>query len=382
SGPQAVAEQARIARSEQGIKVREAKVALDMLDAQTNLQDAIRENTAQLEINSELLKNTPESKKKAQEIEKSRDQQRAISLIAQGKSKEEVLSTVGINFTNRSESMSEEEALKQQKFYDDAKRQVEIRNQTRDRAKAKVTEEEAKYTAITIKEQIDLGTARIQQEKTLIDAANSIRQAKLTVLDTERQIAGVTSENSIIEKARLEDISRQAVQANEILAIQQRIASVEEGYRNAQSEAQRLSYKQELEMLRGRTTMGEGGEIISQGGLLTLIKARQEQENINAERKKELELLNFKIEKIRQGFELEKSNTNLINARLEARLEIEKAQFTSRAELIGLDKEYIAQETYRLDLKRTELDINKQLSAAQAEFNEKEKIAQLEHFKI
>ena len=106
SGPEAVRAQARIARSEQAIKTQEAKDALKMLDAQDGLQAAIRENTAQLAINSELLKGTPESKENAAKLERGRDIERAIGLIRAGKGKEEIIGMLGGELSPQSRGLS------------------------------------------------------------------------------------------------------------------------------------------------------------------------------------------------------------------------------------------------------------------------------------
>ena len=247
SGPEAVRAQARIARSEQAIKTQEAKDALKMLDAQDGLQAAIRENTAQLAINSELLKGTPESKENAAKLERGRDIERAIGLIRAGKGKEEIIGMLGGELSPQSRGIrSDSDAGK---VYAAAELEVQRIDQRRQKALAKLKEEEAKGAAINIKEQLDLNAAQLQREKQILDITNAIRQARLSIYDVDKQIAGVTSVASINAKSQLEDTIRQSNQLAEIDDINRRIKNEEDAIAKTTGQVQK-DHQDSLNYLR------------------------------------------------------------------------------------------------------------------------------------
>ncbi|NBW16382.1 MAG: hypothetical protein EBR82_51220, partial [Caulobacteraceae bacterium] len=351
TGPQAVAEQARIARSEQAIKVREAKIAVDMLDSQDSLQSAIRENTAQLEITTEALKGTPESKANIAKLEEGRNLQRAIGLISQGKSRDEVLAAIGYDPRNRSlRTDSEGPGSKAAEVFAKAQMQVDIRNQKRDVALGKLKEEQAKQKAIDVKEEIDSNAAKLQQEKQILDIINAIRQARLSIYEIDKQIAGVTTLASINAKAELEDSIRRSNQSLEIKDIDRRIKDEERAKEKATSEESKANHQQQLDFLKDQ--------------LLPLTQGRHTTEDQLAARRKILDVLNFEIDTIRKRNEVEKAQLATQQAGQEAQLEIDKARFTSMAEIYNLDKLFVANQIYQMDLQKANFDAQKQQSAA------------------
>jgi hypothetical protein len=335
-----------------------------MLNSQDTLTSAIQELTAAVSINTEMQKpDTAERAANLERIQRGRDTAMATRMAMQGGTTDQIRAAMGSDPRSQGRLSAD-----RQQYVDEivaaAERGKVARDQRLGMAQAKVGEERAKLTAIDVKGGIEFRAAELAQQKELKDIANSINQAKLSQIDITRQIVGITTLESINEKAKLENISREATQKLEIADIDRRINEAETGYRKAQNAEQRQYYLDQLNFLQGNADLGTEG-------LKDLIKRRQAEEDIVAAMRKRAEELQVEIETIRKGAELEKSNRDLINAKLEAGLEIRRAQFTSAAELYDLDKQYIVNKTAELDIEKANLDFRKQQGDIQADLANK-----------
>ncbi|NBV99610.1 MAG: hypothetical protein EBR67_08925, partial [Proteobacteria bacterium] len=178
---------------------------------------------------------------------------------------------------------------------------------------------------------IDLEAARIVQEKQIQEIKNSTKQLSLQELDITKQILGVTSEQSILDKFSEQDSIKEKSNKLEIADIDRRIKQENTTLTKKLSAEQREIHKQELKFLETQ--------------LKPAIVARQEAEKEVEERRKRLELLTRELDVIRKQYELQKSIQDTIYAENSANLEIDRARFTSRAEIADLDKDYVAQIT-------------------------------------
>lgn len=325
TGPQAVAEQARIAKSEQSINIRNAKIAVDMIDQQDSLTNAIRENTAAVQLNTESrLPDSPGKTERIAKIEKGRD-------IA--------------NLTERLKDLKPDEREKALEGVDPAiaraaTARAQIRDQAKDQARAKLREEQAKASAIDIKAGIETKAADLAQTKQLQDLENNIKQLGLQRLDIQTQILGVTTEQTINAKFAEQATIREKNNQAEIADIKFKQEETEKGLAAAEKAKDKdriASYKNQEAFLKQ---------------LKAGVEARQKAEGNLEELRKRQELLNKELDTIRKQFELRKSNQDVIFARSEAALEIERASTTARAEVLGYDKQHTTEILYQLDLER------------------------------
>ena len=359
SGPRAVQEQTRLAQSEQSMKVRDAQLAVDMLDSQDALTTAIRELTAAVSINSEMQKpDTPERAANLERIQQGKDILMATQMAQEGKSREQIMLAMGID--PRSQGRNDYA----NKIINAAEMAKAAVDQRKGMARAKVGEEQAKLEAIGIKGGIDERAAILAQEKQIQDITNATNQAKIAQLDVLRQIAGITTTDSVLQKASLEKIQQQASQKLEIADIDRRINEAAAAFAKTGSEAAKAEY----EFLVGKGDLGDKG-------LRGLILQRQEQERNTAEVRKRAELLQVEIEDIKKGAELAKARADLENSKNEAQLEIRRAQFTSAAELYDIDKQLVVSKTAQFDIERANLDYIRQKGNLQSDLLTKEQEA-------
>ena len=214
------------------------------------------------------------------------------------------------------------------------------------------------------------------------------QQARLTELGGERKAAGIEGQLQK-ERQRLEDrnkLLRIENETNQIIAArsgllqniaglttQQAIAA------DAQSERQAMINRQNLELSTIELARNQADAKFEE---TKQIKFQQEaafqQQLLNATRDKNAEdlknlalktkqrQLDLKLQDIQKQAELEKSARDTINALEEARLEIQRAQFTSAAELYDFDKKFIINKTTQLDIERANFDAAKQRGEIEA----------------
>jgi hypothetical protein len=337
TGERAIRESARLQKSEQGIRIKEAERSLELLNGQDKLVAAIEAQTSATLINTEYLK--PEGQRNQEQLRLLQDQIKQNNLIARINKGEKV------EDIQKGESLSAAQIAMLQAA-------AQVKATRTESVKATVGLERAKGAAIDIQADIQAGAANIAQRRELQQIDASINQSIASRLGLQQQIVGVNTAELVITRATLENSDRLAKNKLEQEDLDRRIADAQKAYNATKSQEQLRELQYVRDTLKPR------------------ILARQAEEDALATQRQKIDLLNVELETIRKTFEVQKSNIDLANSRAEAALEIERARFNARAEVAGFDKTYIAQRVYDLELQKTALETDKQRGEVVQKFSQ------------
>lgn len=352
-GPGQARIETRAALAENQVKIREAKIGLEMLDSQDSLTNALQAQTAATLANTEMLK--PEGQRSKTILENADNAAKAVQLIEKytaqlgGKAATNQSAQQFLQAQNLGEGDSE--AVKQ------FNRIIAQRVLRRSQVQATVTQLEAEGRATKI------GGKAKEEQASLADARelNQLKLAELqiqsSILSARQQIVGFATEETVAAKAKLESETRSIQNESELADINLKIKQAKDALKNLSGE--------DLKDGQARVKYLESE-------LKPAIQKRQLAQKTAADQQTELENLQLIIQGIDRRYETEKSNRDLINAKNEAGLEIQRAQLSSAAELYDLDKRFVIQKTFELDQRRTALDFTKREGEIVAEQQKKD----------
>lgn len=212
---------------------------------------------------------------------------------------------------------------------------------------AKLTELGGERRAAQIEGGLQRERQRLEDRNKLLRIENDTNQIIATRSGLLQSIAGLTTEQVIIADAQAERqamINRQNIELSSIeLARNQADAKFDE--------TKQIKFQQEAAY---------------QQKLLDANRGKNAEELKNLDIRTKQRKLDLKIQDIQKQAELEKSARDTINAAEEAKLEIQRAQFTSAAELYDIDKQLVVSKTAQLDVERANFDAIKQRGEIEA----------------
>ena len=352
-GPEQARIETRAALAENQVKIREARIGLEMLDSQDSLTNALQAQTAATLANTEMLK--PEGQRSKTILENADNAAKAVQLIEKytaqlgGKAATNQSAQQFLQAQNLGEGDSE--AVKQ------FNRIIAQRVLRRSQVQATVTQLEAEGRATRIggkakEEQANLANARELNQLKLAEL-----QIQSSILNARQQIVGFATEETVAAKAKLESDTRSIQNESELADINLKIKQAKDALKNLSGE--------DLKDGQARVKYLESE-------LKPAIQKRQLAQKTAADQQIELDNLQLIIQALDRRYETEKSNRDLINAKNEAGLEIQRAQLTSAAELYDLDRRFVIQKTFELDQRRTALDFTKREGEIVAEQQKKD----------
>jgi hypothetical protein len=194
----------------------------------------------------------------------------------------------------------------------------------------------------------------------ILNQQGLLSQEKLR-LDTQKAIDAATSE----QNKKREEADVQIIKLNNII--------------NDQGEKdidKKRSAKKQLEEITkelvhsGQLTDENIKRILEEAKVKGIILNLTKNANIEQEK------LTRTIEKITRQTELQKSNANLQRIRDESALEVRQAQLNSASSLYNLSKSYVIDQQYLLDIEKNRLKNINDVSAAQADYDQKRQEAE------
>lgn len=180
-------------------------------------------------------------------------------------------------------------------------------------------------------------TQRLNELET---AANAVLVARQSILSS---IAGIGNETTIAEQHKLDIVTQQKRQQQEINKIDAEIASA--------------------------ATDAEAAKL---GGYKYSILIRQEQERENTALQLTQKYLELNLTNIGKRYDLEKQTRDLVFNQKDAELEISSTRITSYAQLYDAVGSYVNRQRYSIELQKAELDQRKVIGEAQADYSRKE----------
>jgi len=219
------------------------------------------------------------------------------------------------------------------------------------------------------------------------------QQARLIELGGEKRAAGIEGQIQK-ERQRLEDrnkLLRIENETNQVIAARSGLLQGIAGLTtqqviaaDAQSERQAMINRQSIELSTIELARNQADAKFDETKQVKFQQEAAYQQKLydatrdkNAEDLKNLDIrtkqrqTELTIQDIQKRAELEKSARDTIIAQEETRLEIQRAQFTSAAELYDLDKKFIINKTAELDIERANFDAIKQRGEIEANLGTK-----------
>lgn len=234
-------------------------------------------------------------------------------------------------------------------------------------AQRKVAEQQASRTLVRgqiqgekISGELAARRGAMQDEENLAKLTESINQQLQSRLSTLSSIAGVTSKTIIENETAFQQELLDARQTLELKRAELNVDLARSAVANLAKDATADDRKNKTEQLA-----------IEQKNL-TLIQRRQGLEKNNLGLQARLKLVQQELDEINKRAEVTKALRAADEATAEAQLEISRARFTSVAELLNLDKQFVANRVYEFDLQRSNLDAERQRNEINASFRQKE----------
>lgn len=339
TGPRAVAVETEAAKREIQLRIDQVKVSLDLLNTQDRLTSAIESQTAATLANTEQLKPVGQRNETIVKSTKSAGE----ALLAFKDFSEQMSKNPAQDITKAGAEFAAQRNLSPEALTQFTQR-VSNYSLRRQQQSATLIGLNAEMKAADFTGQVKSSAATLADKRELEQIEVSINQQQLSRISLVQQMLGLTSRDLITQETKLE-YENQAIKNNQEIEEIERKISLAKTASLSTDKAVATQGKAELDRLEKQVMPAT---------------VRRHQAEATAIHEKQISKeLQLQIDEIRKRYEIEKSNQDLLNAKTEANLEIERAIFTSRAELAAFDKSYIAQRVYEFDLQKSSLDYEK-----------------------